>query len=104
FFLSTSRFSPSTFAKIYETKAPKGVRTVNKEPITTITVHFEMNCNTSLQVFDINGRLIDTLFDGEIKSGTREFHWNGNNQPSGVYFIKLSSSDYNQTRKMVLLK
>jgi hypothetical protein len=42
--------------------------------------------------------------DGKIESGTREFHWNGNNQPSGVYFIKLSSSDYNQTRKMVLLK
>jgi len=42
--------------------------------------------------------------DGQIESGTREFHWNGNNQPSGVYFIKLSSNDYNQTRKMVLLK
>jgi endonuclease/exonuclease/phosphatase family metal-dependent hydrolase len=73
-------------------------------PITTITVHFEINCNTSLQVLDINGRLIDSLFDGEIESGTREFHWNGNNQPSGVYFIKLLSGDYNQTRKMVLLK
>jgi len=73
-------------------------------PITTITVDFETNCNMSLQVFDINGRLIDSLFDGEIESGTREFHWNGNSQPSGVYFIKLSSSDYNQTRKMVLLK
>ena len=73
-------------------------------PITTITVYFETNCNTSLQVFDMNGRLIDSLFDGEIDSGTHEFRWNGNSQPSGVYFIKLSSNDYNQTRKMVLLK
>ncbi|MDP6629324.1 MAG: T9SS type A sorting domain-containing protein [Candidatus Marinimicrobia bacterium] len=94
---------------INENPVPKRFAIVNNypnpfNPITTITVHFETNCNTSLQVFDINGRLIDTLFDGEIKSGTREFHWNGNNQPSGVYFIKLSSSDYNQTRKMVLLK
>jgi len=94
---------------INENPVPKRFAIVNNypnpfNPITTITVHFEMNCNTSLQVFDINGRLIDSLFDGEIESGTHEFHWNGNNQPSGVYFIKLSSSDYNQTRKMVLLK
>jgi endonuclease/exonuclease/phosphatase family metal-dependent hydrolase len=94
---------------INENPVPKRFAIVNNypnpfNPITTITVHFETNCNTSLQVFDINGRLIDSLFDGEIEAGTHEFRWNGNNQPSGVYFIKLSSIDYNQTRKMVLLK
>jgi endonuclease/exonuclease/phosphatase family metal-dependent hydrolase len=94
---------------INENPVPKKIAIVKNypnpfNPITTITVYFETNCNTSLQVFDMNGRLIDSLFDGEIESGTREFHWNGNNHPSGVYFIKLSSSDYSQTRKMVLLK
>jgi len=94
---------------INENPVPKKFAIVNNypnpfNPITTITVYFEMNCNTLLQVFDMNGRLIDSLFDGEIDSGTHEFRWNGNNQPSGVYFIKLSSNDYNHTRKMVLLK
>jgi hypothetical protein len=73
-------------------------------PTTTITTHLKTYCNISLQVFDLNGRLVDLLFEGEIESGIHEFHWNGNNQPSGVYFIKLSSNDHNQTRKMVLLK
>jgi endonuclease/exonuclease/phosphatase family metal-dependent hydrolase len=73
-------------------------------PTTTIRTHLKTYCNISLQVFDLNGRLVDLLFEGEIESGIHEFHWNGNNQPSGVYFIKLSSSDHNQTRKMVLLK
>jgi len=94
---------------INENPVPKKFGLVNNypnpfNPITTITVYFETNCNTSLQVFNMNGRLIDSLFDGEIDSGTHEFRWNGNNQPSGLYFIKLSSNDYNQTRKMVLLK
>ena len=73
-------------------------------PTTTITTHLKTYCNISLQVFDLNGRLVDLLFEGEIESGIHEFHWNGNNQPSGVYFIKLSLNDHNQTRKMVLLK
>jgi hypothetical protein len=94
---------------INDNPVPKKIAIVNSypnpfNPITTITVHFETNYNISLQVFDINGRLIDLLFDGEIEAGTHEFHWDGNSQPSGVYFIKLLSIDYNQTRKMVLLK
>jgi len=94
---------------INDNPIPKKIAIVNNypnpfNPITTITVHFETNYNISLQVFDINGRLIDLLFDGEIEAGTHEFHWDGNSQPSGVYFIKLLSIDYNQTRKMVLLK
>jgi hypothetical protein len=73
-------------------------------PTTTINFTVEIRHATSLNVYDINGRLIDLVFQGVLEIGTHEFHWNGNNQPSGVYFIKLSSSDYNQTRKMVLLK
>jgi len=98
-----------TVGVINENHVPKNFVILNNypnpfNPITTITVHFETNCNASLQVFDIKGHLISLLFDGIIESGTREFHWNGNSQPSGVYFIKLLSDDYSQTRKMVFLK
>jgi len=94
---------------IKENPVPIKIAIVNNypnpfNPTTTINITVEIRHATSLNVYDINGRLIDLVFQGELEIGTHEFHWNGNNQPSGVYFIKLSSSDYNQTRKMVLLK
>ena len=73
-------------------------------PTTTINITVEIRHATSLNVYDINGRLIDLVFQGELEIGTHEFQWEGTNYSSGVYFIKMQSGDYVQTRKMILLK
>ena len=73
-------------------------------PTTTINITVEIRHATSLNVYDINGRLIDLVFQGELEIGTHEFQWEGTNYSSGVYFIKMKSGDYVQTRKMILLK
>jgi hypothetical protein len=54
-------------------------------------------------------RLVRTLVNGYEPSGTRNVSWFGENdlgQPvaSGIYFYRLSSSSFSQTKKMVLLK
>ena len=36
--------------------------------------------------------------------GTYEVEWNGTNYPSGVYFYKLISDGFKETKKMVLIK
>ena len=94
---------------INENPVPKKIAIVNNypnpfNPTTTINITVEIQHATSLNVYDINGRLIDLVFQGELEIGTHEFQWEGTNYSSGVYFIKMKSGDYVQTRKMILLK
>jgi hypothetical protein len=57
-----------------------------------------------LVIFDILGREIATLVNKPLSPGTYEVEWDGTNYPSGVYFYKLITSDFFETRKMVLIK
>ena len=73
-------------------------------PITTVNIMVETQKALSLQIFDINGHLVNTLFEGDLESGNLVFQWDGSHFSSGVYFIRLSMSDFVKTRKMILLK
>ena len=60
-------------------------------------------------VFDLCGRLVRTLADGEHGTGSHSVLWdgtdaNGRQVASGVYMYRMQAGDYVQTRKMVLLK
>jgi hypothetical protein len=57
-----------------------------------------------LQVFDITGRLVETLIDKDLSQGEYTIQWNASPLPSGVYFVRLTSSMKTQTRKVLLLK
>jgi len=75
----------------------------------TTTIRFYMGVETRhavshLQIFDITGRLVETLIDGRIESGQHVIIWNAKLHPSGFYFIKLSSGAKSQTHKIIYLK
>ena len=55
-------------------------------------------------VYDISGKEIETLVNEQLKAGTYEVDWNGSNHSSGVYFYQMLTSNYSETRKMVLVK
>jgi len=57
-----------------------------------------------IEVFDAAGKLVTTLFNGELAAGLHEFEFDGTNLPSGVYFYRLTTRDIIQTRRLVLLK
>jgi hypothetical protein len=59
---------------------------------------------TLLIIYDILGREIATLVNEQLKPGTYEVEWDGSNYTSGVYFYKLITQDYSETKKMVLVK
>ncbi|NOS84890.1 MAG: T9SS type A sorting domain-containing protein [Ignavibacteria bacterium] len=59
---------------------------------------------TKLVIYDLLGREVTTLVDEELKPGTYEADWDGSNFSSGVYFYKIISGDYVETKKMVLMK
>jgi photosystem II stability/assembly factor-like uncharacterized protein len=57
-----------------------------------------------LTVYDLLGRETVILVNEELKPGTYETDFDGSNLPSGVYYYKITTGDFTQTKKMVLLK
>jgi hypothetical protein len=60
--------------------------------------------NVSLSVYDITGRLVVSLVDGQMDAGEHLVAWDAASVSSGVYFYKLTTADYTATKKMNLLK
>ncbi len=60
--------------------------------------------NVKMVVYDLLGRVVSTLVDKELKPGNYEVNWNASDFTSGVYFYKLISNDFTETKKMVLMK
>jgi len=58
----------------------------------------------TLKIFDILGKEVQTLFTKKISPGSYSYEFNGNGLSSGVYFYRLTSIGFSQTRKMVLAK
>ncbi|MFA5835262.1 MAG: T9SS type A sorting domain-containing protein [Bacteroidota bacterium] len=73
-------------------------------PITTISVTLSFRSFISLKVFDFLGRENIILANGEFSSGNHSFQWNAQNMSSGVYFYRLQSGLFVETKKLVLLK
>ena len=60
--------------------------------------------NVKLVIYDILGKEISTLVDGQLSAGTYETGWNAPDYPSGIYFCRLTSGYINITKKLVLVK
>ena len=60
--------------------------------------------NIRLVIYDILGREIKTLVNKQLMPGSYEVEWNASNNPSGIYFYRLETEGFTQTRKMVLVK
>jgi hypothetical protein len=73
-------------------------------PSTTISFSLPHSANASLKVFDMLGREVATLVNGYTTAGSHEVQFNATNLASGVYFYKLTSGDFTQMMKMMLVK
>ncbi|HRN26101.1 MAG: Type 1 glutamine amidotransferase-like domain-containing protein [Ignavibacteriaceae bacterium] len=60
--------------------------------------------NVTLKIYDILGKQIAVLIDQEMSPGFYEIEFDGSKFSSGIYFFKLSTSNYSETKPMVLLK
>lgn len=58
----------------------------------------------NLSVFDVTGKQVAELVNTEIAPGIYEAEFDGSNHPSGVYYYRLTTEGFVETRKMVLLK
>ena len=62
------------------------------------------NVNTSLYIVDINGKKVQTIFNGKIETGRHLFSWDSNQNPSGIYFSVLKTNNFIKTKKLMLIK
>ena len=73
-------------------------------PTTKIKYSIPQSSNVLIKVFGVLGNEIKTLVDEYKNAGDYEVDFNANNLPSGIYFYRLVSGRYSETKKMILLK
>ena len=74
-------------------------------PSTTINYDLKKDGNVSILVYDALGREVANLYNGFQGAGTgHEITWDASNQASGAYFLKMTSGNYTETQKIMLVK
>jgi hypothetical protein len=73
-------------------------------PSTTITYTIPTSGDVSLRVYDMLGREVSTLVNGRQAQGSYNVSFNASTLASGVYFYKLQSGSFTETKKMMLVK
>lgn len=78
-------------------------------PSTTISYSLPVRVDVSLVVYNVLGQEVKTLHEGYQEAGNHQIVWGGDNNQgspvaSGVYFYKLKAGDFEQSKKMMLLK
>ncbi len=78
-------------------------------PNTTISFQLPAANYVSLNVYDIAGKLVRTLVNEQRGEGLQSVNWNGKDNSgvsvaSGIYFYKIQSGSFTETKKMVLMR
>ena len=60
--------------------------------------------NLLIEVYDLNGSIVDVLVDSYYAPGTYQYIWNASNFMNGIYFIRYSLKNIQHTQKVTLLK
>ncbi len=73
-------------------------------PVTNIEFSVPEKSFVRLTLFDVTGRVVEILVNEELKAGIYKSDWNAANYSSGVYFCKLETDGFTDTKRMVLVK
>jgi hypothetical protein len=73
-------------------------------PSTTIEYSIPQSGLVTLKVFNVLGKEVATLVNGQNDAGNHTVEFNASALNSGVYFYKIESDNFVETKKMILLK
>ncbi|MEJ2545839.1 MAG: FlgD immunoglobulin-like domain containing protein, partial [Calditrichaceae bacterium] len=75
------------------------------------TIKFQLNTSKQIKIliYDINGRLVNTILNSNLMPGSYKVNWNGKDNKgkdisSGVYYAVVKASDFISTLKLVVIK
>ena len=73
-------------------------------PVTNIRLQLAEHGFVTLKLFDISGREVKILINGELGAGIYNVDLDASLFASGVYFYRLETNEFTDTKKMILLK
>ena len=73
-------------------------------PSTSFNINVNKPGNVSVMVYNVNGQLVDVIYDGFLSADVYNMTMNGQGLASGMYIIKASSASINATQKVMLIK
>ncbi|PKN80741.1 MAG: hypothetical protein CVU48_00995 [Candidatus Cloacimonetes bacterium HGW-Cloacimonetes-1] len=78
-------------------------------PTTNISFYLGKSGDTSLDIYNLRGQKVKSLFNGQLKSGSQTIQWNGvddggRSVASGVYFVRVKTANRTELMKMMLMK
>ncbi|MDQ3019927.1 MAG: T9SS type A sorting domain-containing protein [Bacteroidota bacterium] len=73
-------------------------------PATKIKFNIPELTNLKLTVFDVTGKEVENLVNTKLSPGTYEYTWNAVMYSSGVYFYRIQTDAFIETKRMILLK
>jgi hypothetical protein len=71
---------------------------------TSISYDLPTRSHVKIEVFDMLGRLVETIEEGEKPAGRHQVIWDAGDLSSGIYFYKITADGFSDIKKMTLLK
>jgi len=73
-------------------------------PAANINFTVPVECDVTIEIYNIQGRKVTSLLSSSIQAGPHSLTWDANTHTSGLYFVKMSSNEFTQFQKIMLLK
>jgi hypothetical protein len=98
-----------TAVEEYSSEGPEILLIANSYPnpfnsSTVIIYSLPMTSDVEIQVYDILGKLVDTIKAPNLPPGQHQMIWRAENRTSGLYFYFVRAADYSAIGRMTLLK
>jgi xylan 1,4-beta-xylosidase len=71
---------------------------------TTLTYRIQSRMDVSLKIYDLMGKEVAALVDGEQTAGAHEVRWEASSVSSGIYFSRFRGGEITKIRKLVLIR
>ena len=73
-------------------------------PSTTVSYSIEKDINVNISIYNMSGQKVSELVNANQAKGDYSITWDANNQPSGLYFVRLSAGNQISSQKIMLVK
>lgn len=73
-------------------------------PETNIKFDLAKTGQVNLTIYDLTGKEVAVLVNNQLSAGVYNFNWNAISMPSGIYFYRLTTPDFTDTKRMILVK
>jgi hypothetical protein len=96
--------NPDTAEYPFNRGLPSWNGTAPFNPTTTIPFTIPQQTDVKIAIYDVRGRLIETLYEQTTHAGSHIIIWNAENLASGNYFIVFSTSNFYKVMKAILVR